>query len=133
MGRLAVSACLCAILGAGCGGGDNEAPSRSEEEPQPVSVAAAGTVRIVAREYSFEPAEIEVEGPGRLTLTLKNAGALAHNAKLFRGDREIGGSPTFPGGRTESGRVRLESGSYEMVCTVGDHAARGMVGIVTVR
>ena len=68
-----------------------------------------------------------------MTLTLKNAGALAHNAKLFRGGREIGGSPTFPGGRTESGRVRLERGSYEMVCTVGDHAARGMVGIVTVR
>ena len=133
MGRLAVSACLCAILGAGCGGGDDEAPTRSQEEAQPATVAAGGTVRIIAREYFFRPAEIVVEGPGRLTLTLKNAGALAHNAKLFRDDEEIGGSPTFPGGRTESGRVRLESGSYEMICTVGDHAARGMVGTVTVR
>jgi plastocyanin len=129
MGRLAVSACLCAIVGAGCGGDDEAAPSRSPAE----TVPAGATVRIVAREYSFTPRDIVVEGPGRLTLTLRNAGALAHNAKLFLDGREVGGSPTFPGGRTESGTVRVEPGSYEMICTVGDHAQRGMVGTVTVR
>lgn len=133
MRRLAVSACVCAILGGGCGGDDEEAPPRSQEEARPLTVAAGGVVRVVGREYFFRPAEIEVKGPGRITLTLSNQGALAHNAKLFRDGREVGGSPTFPGGRTESGRVRLERGSYEMVCTVGDHAERGMVGTVTVR
>jgi plastocyanin len=133
MRRLAVSACLCAILGAGCGGDDDGSPSASAEEARPVTVAAGGVVRVVGREYSFRPAEIEVQGPGRITLALRNEGALAHNAKLFRDGREVGGSPTFPGGRTESGRVRVEPGSYEMVCTVGDHAERGMVGTVVVR
>ncbi len=130
MRRLAVSACLCAILGAGCGDDDDES---SREAPQPVTVPAGGVVRVVGREYFFRPAEIEVQGPGRITLTLANKGALAHNAKLFRDGQEVGGSPTFPGGRTESGTVRLKRGSYEMVCTVGDHAERGMVGSVTVR
>jgi plastocyanin len=130
MRRLAVSACLCAILGAGCGDDDDES---SREAPQTVTVPAGGVVRVVGREYFFRPAEIEVQGPGRITLTLANKGALAHNAKLFRDGREVGGSPTFPGGRTESGKVRLERGSYEMVCTVGDHAERGMVGSVSVR
>jgi plastocyanin len=133
MRRLAVSACLCAILGGGCGGGDDEAPSRSSEEGRPVTVAAGGKVVVLGREYYFRPAEIEVEGPGRLTLALRNAGALAHNAKLFRDGREVGGSPIFPGGRTESGRVKVEPGRYEMVCTVGDHAELGMVGAVVVR
>ena len=133
MGRLAVSACLCAILGAGCGDDSDEASPGSAGEARPLTVAAGGVARVVGREYFFRPAKIEVKGPGRITLTLSNEGALAHNAKLFRDGREVGGSPTFPGGRTESGTVRLERGSYEMVCTVGDHAERGMVGSVTVR
>jgi plastocyanin len=112
---------------AGCGDDDEDAPERS------VTVPAGGTVRVIADEYSFDPDRVVVRGAGPLTISLRNRGELAHNLKLFRGDEEIGGTPTFPGGRTESGRVNLEHGNYEMVCTVGDHAELGMTGTMRVR
>jgi plastocyanin len=125
--RLAVIATLFAVPVAACGGDDDEAPERS------VTVSAGATVRVVADEYSFDPARVVVTGAGPLTITLRNRGDLAHNLKLFRGEEEVGGTPTFPGGRTESGRVNLEHGNYEMVCTVGDHAELGMTGSLRVR
>jgi plastocyanin len=124
--RLAVIAALFAVPVAACGG-DDDAPERS------VTVPAGGTVRVVAEEYSFDPARVVVRGAGPLTIRLSNRGELAHNLKLFRGEEDIGGTPTFAGGRTESGRVNLEHGNYEMVCTVGDHAELGMTGTLRVR
>jgi plastocyanin len=125
--RLAVVATLLTVPVAGCGGGDDDGPERS------VTVPAGATVRVVADEYFFDPARVIVRGAGPLTIRLRNRGELAHNLKLFRGDEEVGGTPTFPGGRTESGRVNLEHGNYEMVCTVGDHAELGMTGTLRVR
>lgn len=118
---------LFAVPVAACGGDDDDASERS------IMVRAGSTVRVVADEYSFDPARVVVRGAGPLTVTLRNRGELAHNLKLFRGDEEVGGTPTFPGGRTESGRVNLEHGNYEMVCTVGDHAELGMTGTLRVR
>ena len=88
---------------------------------------------MVGREYSFDPAAVVVRGAGRLTLTLRNEGSLAHNLKVVRGGEQVGGTPSFPGGRSESARVNLEHGGYELVCTVGDHAELGMTGTLTVR
>ena len=41
---------------------------------------------------------------------------------------ELGGTPSFPGGQSRSARLRVASGEYEFVCTVGDHAKLGMKG-----
>jgi plastocyanin len=82
----------------------------------------------VAKEYSFDPAGIVVRGPGVLRLTLSNEGSLAHNLKLMKDGEELGGTPSFPGGQSRSARLRVASGDYEFVCTVGDHAALGMKG-----
>jgi uncharacterized cupredoxin-like copper-binding protein len=126
MRRLAVPCALLACLGA-CGGDDDET------EPRAVTVKPNSTLSVTAREYSFDPEEVVVRGAGPLTLRLRNAGELAHNLKLLRGDEEVGGTPTFPGGETRSGRVNLEHGRYEMICTVGDHAELGMTGTLEVR
>jgi plastocyanin len=93
-----------------------------------VSVKPNSTLRVVAKEYSFDPARVEMSGAGALTIKLRNAGSLAHNLKLTRNGETIGGTPTFPADETRSGRVNLEQGRYEMVCTVGDHAELGMRG-----
>ena len=115
------------LLAAGCGDDDDEAPGRT------VTVDAGATVAVTAREYSFDPDRIVVEAAGPLTIELENAGDLAHNLRLRRDGEDAGGTPTFPGGRTESGRVRLEPGTYELVCTVGDHAELGMTGELEVK
>jgi plastocyanin len=110
------------LLAAGCGGDDDEATGRT------VTVDRGATVPVTGREYSFDPDRIVVQAAGPLTIELENAGDLAHNLRLRRDGEDAGGTATFPGGRTESARVRVEPGSYELVCTVGDHAELGMTG-----
>ena len=115
------------MVAAGCGDDDQEASA------PPATVPAGGTARIVGTEYEFDPSAVVVDDPGPLRIALRNDGTLAHNLRLFRGDREVGGTPTFTGGRTESARVTLERGAYEMVCTVANHADLGMTGTLEVR
>ena len=133
MRRLALLlAALCAGLGFGCGGNGDERSTRT------LTVQAGRELRVLADEYRFDPSRIRIVGarerePVEVRIALRNEGALAHNLKVFRGDDELGGTPTFPGGRTESGTVRLPAGDYRMVCTVGNHADLGMVGELEVR
>jgi plastocyanin len=123
--RSALTLALCSLLVAACGDDDDSGRT--------VTAPANAKLRVVADEYSFDPSGIVLRGAGRLTVTLDNEGSLAHNLKLFRGDEEIGGTPTLPAGRSESTRLNLEHGSYRMVCTVGDHEQLGMKGAVLVR
>ena len=126
MRRLAAP-CASLLAFVACGGNDQDNDARS------VSVTPNSTLRVTAKEYSFDPARVEVSGAGSLTIRLRNAGSLAHNLKLTRNGETVGGTPTFPGGETRSGRVNLERGRYEMVCTVGDHAELGMRGELEVK
>jgi len=120
---------LAAAALAGCGSDDDE-PGRT------ATVEAGAPIEVVGDEYSFDPETLIVEAGGQeatLEIALRNEGALAHNLKVVRDGSELGGTPTFQGGRTESGTVTLGPGSYEMVCTVGNHADLGMVGTLEVR
>jgi plastocyanin len=115
------------LMAAGCGGDDDEATGRT------VTVERGATVAVTGREYSFDPERIVVQAAGPLTIELENAGDLAHNLRLRRDGEDAGGTPSFPGGRTESARVRVQPGSYELLCTVGDHAELGMTGELEVK
>jgi plastocyanin len=119
---LAILLCL-----AGCGGDDDEEPARS------VMVNPNSTLRVTGDEYSFYPGRVVVSGPGPLTIRLRNAGGLAHNLRIERDGEDMGGSPTLPRGEAGSGRVQLEQGRYQMICTVADHAELGMTGELDVR
>ena len=124
MSRPALTLAAFALVVAGCGGGDR--PGRT------VTAPAGGTVRVVAKEYSFDPSTIVMKQPGALRLTLDNRGSLAHDIKVEKDGRVIGGTPPFPAGESRSASVRLASGTYEFICTVGDHAELGMKGTVKV-
>ena len=124
MTRFALPLAALALLVAGCGGDDE--PGRT------VTAPASGAVRVVAKEYSFDPATIVMRGPGTLRVTLANEGSLAHNLRLTRDGEELGGTPSFSAGESRSARLRVERGSYEFVCTVGDHAELGMKGTLKV-
>jgi plastocyanin len=126
MRRLAVPLGLLA-LAAGCGGDDEKEPGRT------VRADSGGAVTVTAREYRFDPDRVVLAGAGTLTIRLRNDGELAHNIRVRRDGREIGGTQSFPPGRTESARVRLAPGTYELLCTVGDHAELGMKGRLEVR
>jgi uncharacterized cupredoxin-like copper-binding protein len=126
MRRLAVP-CAIVLWLAGCGGDDDEEPVRS------ATVNPNSTLRVTAKEYSFDPGRVVVRGAGPLTIRLRNSGDLAHDLRLRRAGEEIGGTTVLPAGRAESARVNLEHGRYEMICTVGDHAELGMTGEFEVR
>lgn len=120
--------CFAVPALAGCGGASNDAPKRT------VRVAAGQPVRLTGTEYAFDPARVIVSGGAAgLRITLDNAGSLAHNIKVFRGDAEIGGLTSFPPGEQRSTTVRVEPGSYRFVCTVADHEELGMEGTLEVR
>jgi plastocyanin len=121
---------LAIVALAGCGGGDDDEPGRT------ATVPAGQAIEVVADEYSFDPETLVVEAGGsqaELQISLRNDGALAHNLKVFRDGSEVGGTPTFQGGETRSGDVTVAPGSYELVCTVGNHADLGMTGTLEVR
>jgi plastocyanin len=122
--RFALPLAALVLLVASCGGDD--------EKGRTVTAAANGSVRVVAKEYSFDPSDIVVRSPGTLSVTLVNDGSLAHNWKLFKEGRDLGGTPAFSSGQTKSAEVRVARGRYEFICTVGDHAELGMKGTLTV-
>jgi plastocyanin len=124
LSRPALTLAAFALVVAGCGGGDR--PGRT------VTAPAGGTVRLVAKEYSFDPSTIVMKRPGALRLTLDNKGSLAHDIKVEKDGRVLGVTSPFPAGETRSASVRLASGTYEFICTVGDHAKLGMKGTLKV-
>jgi plastocyanin len=126
--RLALAGALCSSFVAGCGG-DGDEGSRGRT----VTVAAGREVRVVGREYSFDPAKVVVARAGAVKLTLVNEGSLAHDLRVLRDGRELGGTPAFQGRTARSATVRLARGRYELVCTVGNHSELGMRGTVEVR
>ncbi len=119
---------LAAALIAACG--DDEETGRT------VTVEGGRPLSVVGREYSFDPRTVVYEDGGaitEITISLDNSGSLAHNLRVFEGDADLGGTPTFQGGREESGSVELAPGEYRMVCTVGNHEQLGMHGTLEVR
>ena len=125
MRRFALVLALSSLLVLGCG--DKDEPGRT------VTAPANAKLRVGAKEYSFDPSTIVLEGAGTLTVTLRNEGSLAHNLRVLRGDEQIGGTETLPSGRTGSARLNLEHGNYRFICSVGDHEELGMTGTLRVR
>ena len=123
---LVLAACVAAAF-AGCGDGDDDQPKRT------VTVKQGQAVRVSGKEYSFDPEGVVVAGGGSVWLRLRNDGSVAHNLRIFEGERELGGTPTFQSGQARSATVSLRPGRYRMVCTVGDHERLGMTGSLRVR
>ena len=123
---LPLTALLALLVTSGCGD-DDAASGRT------ATVESGKTVAVVADEYSFDPETIVLTGGEELDVELDNRGTLAHNLRVFDGATDVGGTPTFVGGEPRAGKVSVEPGEYELICTVGDHADLGMTGKLEVR
>ena len=129
MRRPALALAACAVALAACGGDDDD-----DGEARTVTAPVSAEHVVRADEYRFDPKSLVLMGRGgRIELTLENDGTLAHNLRVFAGDRELGGTPTFPAGERRSGTVVLRPGGYRLVCTVGSHEQLGMTGSLEVR
>ena len=131
---LAASVLTLAVL-AGCGG-DDEKKDDGAQKKDAVTVGHNQPIAFGADEYSFEPKKVTVNSgtskPSVVRFVLRNNGSLAHDLHVQKDGRDLGGTPIFGPGKTESGQATLAPGKYEFLCTVGDHAALGMKGTLTV-
>ena len=117
---------LAVLLAVGCGKEEKAGGGAA-------SLSSGEVLAVTGTEYSFDPAAVVLQGAGELRIRLRNDGALAHNLKLRRNGREVGGTSSLPAGDSGEATVRVSSGRYEMLCTVGDHTELGMTGELQVK
>jgi plastocyanin len=116
---------IAAAIGlVGCGG--------SGGGGKPVTVPAGKPVAVKAQEYSFDPKTIQVSA-GKVRFELTNAGVQAHDLHVERDGQDLGGTPIFSGGQSAGATLNLKPGTYDFVCTVGDHEQLGMKGKLVVK
>jgi plastocyanin len=132
----AVSAILAALLAlAGCGGGGGDGKAGGQKK-HVVTVGNNQPIALGAREYSFDPKNVIVNSgttkPALVRFVLRNNGSLAHDLHVEKDGQDLGGTPIFGPGKTDSGQATLSPGTYQFLCTVGDHADLGMKGTLTV-
>jgi plastocyanin len=92
---------------------------------------ATTTISVNMVDYSFTgvPSSLPC---GTVTVTEVNAGQQDHNIS-FNGSGVTGGiGPVIGPGANASFTMTINPGTYAYQCDVGDHAAQGMVGSVTV-
>jgi plastocyanin len=125
MRRPVTLAAAAAMALAGCGGAGGG--SRS------VTLPAGKPLVVKADEFKFDPSNVVVKGGGPVRIKLTNVGAQAHDLHVERDGDDLGGTPIFGPGQTKTATVKLAPGKYDFLCTVGDHAAQGMKGTLTVK
>ncbi|MEA2441239.1 MAG: hypothetical protein QOH76_2663 [Thermoleophilaceae bacterium] len=127
---------LALALVTGCAGGDDKKGDGGQKQKDTVTVGHNQPIAFGADEYSFEPKNVVVNSgtsqPSVVRFVLRNNGSLAHDLHVQKGGADLGGTPIFGPGKTQSGEATLGPGKYEVLCTVGDHAALGMKGTLTV-
>jgi plastocyanin len=136
MPRPLLGALASALLAlGGCGGGDNKGDG-GEKKGDAVTVGHNQPIAFGADEYSFEPKKVTVNAgtsqPTVVRFVLRNNGSLAHDLHIEKDGSDLGGTPIFGPGKVDSGQAKLAPGTYEFLCTVGDHAALGMKGTLIV-
>jgi plastocyanin len=126
---------LTALL-IGCGGGGDKKKNEGVKSKDTVTVGHNQPIALGASEYKFEPKHVIVNsGTTQATVVrfvMRNNGSLAHDVHVQKDGQDLGGTAIFGPGRTQSGQATLSPGTYEFLCTVGDHAALGMKGTLTV-
>jgi plastocyanin len=120
----------------GCSGGGDGKKDGGGQTKDTVTVGHNQPIAFGASEYSFEPKTVTVNAgtskPSVVRFVLRNNGSLAHDLHVQKDGQDLGGTPIFAPGRTEAGQATLGPGTYEFLCTVGDHAALGMKGTLIV-
>jgi len=102
----------------------------------PVEITASERqkgVLIEAKSFEFRPNIIKVNGPGTLSLDIRNVASTEHNFTLKNPEGEIIKSVNLPEGKTVAVEIILpRPGIYPFYCDKSFHASFGMKGAVEV-
>ena len=93
------------------------------------AMVEAREIIVDGEEFSFSPARISVKEGEKVKLTFNNVGSFPHNLKVE--GLNIGTS-TIGGGESETIEFTVEEGgTYSTFCSVANHRAQGMEGVLT--
>jgi plastocyanin len=122
---------VAAVFALGACGGDDD---KSVDEQKAVSPSgrAAATVRVSETDFELQPANPRIAKSGLVRFDLRNDGKVEHSLEVEGPGGESKLEPTLAPGESGSLKVRLEPGTYEWYCPVGNHKALGMRGEITV-
>jgi len=136
MPRPLPASAVALVLVAGCSSGGDNKKNAGVKSKDTVTVGHNQPIAFGAFEYRFEPKNVIVNSgttkPTVVRFVLRNNGSLAHDLHVQKDGQDLGGTPIFGPGQSQSGQATLAPGKYEFLCTVGDHAALGMKGTITV-
>ncbi len=86
-----------------------------------------GTLEIHAFDLGFKPAEINVDKPGRYSVTLVNDGSIGHDLTIPDGTKIVAASK-----QTATGDVNVPAQGIAFLCSVPGHADAGMKGTIMI-
>ena len=90
-------------------------------------------LRLTMTEYKVSPLTSHVK-PGKLTITARNAGKLAHNVAVIRqGDVIVGRSSTMNPGQSATIKVSLDPGTYRVLSSLSNDDPLGINGYIVVK
>ena len=95
--------------------------------PESDSEEIIGELEFHAFDLGFDPASVEVDQPGRYTVTFVNDGAIPHDL-TFADDTVLQAEP----GDTATGEVVVPAEGLGYICSIPGHADGGMRGAITV-
>ena len=135
---LAVLVCMVGITLAACGDSPTATPNPTTPPPPATSTTAAASsgvqeVQLTTKEWQITPSNVNVKA-GKVRFIVTNAGTMSHNLTILLNGDVIGATPTFsPSEGTMTFEVDLQPGTYDMICSLPGHAARGQKGTITVK
>ena len=84
---------------------------------------------VVATEFKFQPAELKMDAPGELTITLQNKGVVEHDLTI----EGVPGKAYAKAGGTGKGVFKItRAGTYTFFCSIPGHKDAGMKGTLVV-
>ncbi|HEX3317417.1 MAG TPA: cupredoxin domain-containing protein [Solirubrobacteraceae bacterium] len=109
-----------ALAGAGCTRQDIKKVSNQD-------------LRLTMTEYKVSPLTSYVR-PGRLTITARNDGKLAHDVTVIRkGDVVVGRSTVMNPGQTSTIKLSLDPGTYRVLSSLSNDDPLGINGYIVVK
>jgi plastocyanin len=137
LARTTLLVLLTAVALAGCG--ERRTPGNPAVRTTPTPVAAPATpsgrgaalIDVSLVEYALQPAVTRLSRAGLIEFVATNDGQTRHALAVDGPAGEVETVALRPGERTTIA-LRLPRGTYRWYCPVGDHARRGMEGLVRV-
>ncbi len=118
-GRIALVTVVGLVL-SGCGGQDDLS-----------DLEASNDIHVEAGDMYFEPDAFAAEA-GEITFTMDNVGEAIHDLMIAEPESTHVIGTTEPGA-SATGSVRLDAGTYTVICAVPGHLDAGMEATLEVR